>query len=116
MNERRWVENPFFVLGLVPNAAREEVEREGKKLLGQLELGVSSAKTYRSPMGTHERTAERVRDALVALRDVEQRLVAEQWAQALEATSEGAVSVDSHTASSNEDGYPAAFVAAGFWR
>jgi hypothetical protein len=126
VNARRFSENPFFVLGLLPSASRDEVEREAKKLLGQLELGVSSVKTYLSPLGSHERSVERVRDALVLLRDVEQRLVAEQWAQCGQWAQRGAApealgatapdSPNEPLLEAAEDGYSAAFFAAGFWR
>ena len=35
----RIAENPFFVLGLSPDASRIELERKAQKLLGMLELG-----------------------------------------------------------------------------
>jgi hypothetical protein len=83
MNERRFQENPFFILGLPHDAPQGDIEREGRKLLGQLELGVASAKTYATPLGPQERTPDRVRDALAALRDSSKRLTAEIWAKAM---------------------------------
>ncbi len=77
----RLSQNPFFVLGLSPDAARAEIEREGQKLLGMLELGLSAARRYSSPIGTHERTSEVVREAMAELRDPERRLVHELWAR-----------------------------------
>ncbi|HEY1553912.1 MAG TPA: hypothetical protein VGF94_03705 [Kofleriaceae bacterium] len=74
-------ENPFFVLGATPAASRLELEREAQKLLGMLELGFAAAKTYETPLGPRERTAELVRAAIAALRDPYQRLVAELWAR-----------------------------------
>ena len=74
-------ENPFFVLGLAPDASRIEVEREAQKLLGMLELGFAAAQTYATPLGPRPRTAEHVRAAVAALRDPYQRLVAELWAR-----------------------------------
>jgi hypothetical protein len=74
-------ENPFFVLGLSPDASRIEVEREAQKLLGMLELGFAAAQTYATPLGQRPRTAEAVRAAVAALRDPYQRLVAELWAR-----------------------------------
>ena len=74
-------ENPFFVLGLSPDASRIEIEREAQKLLGMLELGFEAALTYATPLGPRERTGEAVRAAVAALRDPYQRLLAELWAR-----------------------------------
>lgn len=74
-------DNPFFVLGLAPEASRIEVEREAQKLLGMLELGFVDAATYATPLGPRPRTPEQVRAAVAALRDPYQRLVAELWAR-----------------------------------
>ena len=74
-------ENPFFVLGVAPDASRIEVEREAQKLLGMLELGFAETATYATPLGPQPRTAELVRAAVAALRDPYQRLVAELWAR-----------------------------------
>lgn len=73
-------ENPFYVLGLQPEASRSDVEREGQKLLAMLELGLEAARCYETPLGPRQRTAERVRDALAALRDPDLRLAHELWA------------------------------------
>jgi hypothetical protein len=73
-------DNPFFVLGVATSASRIEVEREAQKLLGMLELGFADARTYATPLGPRERTAEMVRAAVAALRDPYRRLVAELWA------------------------------------
>ena len=75
------VENPFFVLGIAPDASRIEIEREAQKLLGMLELGFEAALTYATPLGPRERTPELVRAAVAALRDPYQRLLAELWAR-----------------------------------
>lgn len=75
------VENPFFVLGISPDASRIEIEREAQKLLGMLELGFEAALTYATPLGPRERTPEMVRAAVAALRDPYQRLLAELWAR-----------------------------------
>jgi hypothetical protein len=80
-------DNPFFVLGLTPDASRIEVEREAQKLLGMLELGFADAATYGTPVGPRPRTTEAVRAAVAALRDPQQRLVAELWARHVPATS-----------------------------
>ncbi len=77
----RIVENPFYVLGLRPSATRQEIEREGQKLLGMLELGLSAALEYPTPLGTEPRTQDKVRRALAELRDPDKRLVHEIWAE-----------------------------------
>jgi hypothetical protein len=74
-------DNPFFVLGLSPDASRIEIEREAQKLLGMLELGFAEAAVYATPVGPRPRTAEAVRAAVAALRDPYRRLVAELWAR-----------------------------------
>ena len=73
----RLAENPFFVLGISPDASRIEIEREAQKLLGMLELGFAAAETYATPIGPRPRTPEAVRAAVAALRDPYQRLLAE---------------------------------------
>lgn len=77
----RFLENPFYVLGLRPDATRAEVEREGQKLLGMLELRLSSVATYATPVGTATRTADAVRRAMAELRSPEKRIVHELWAR-----------------------------------
>ncbi|CAN97818.1 MULTISPECIES: hypothetical protein [Sorangium] len=74
-------DNPFYVLGLRPSASRAEIEREGQKLLGMLELKLASAATYPTPVGPGARTADKVRQAMAALRDPERRLAHEVWAR-----------------------------------
>jgi hypothetical protein len=74
-------DNPFFVLGIAPDASRIEIEREAQKLLGMLELDFADARTYQTPLGPRARTAEAVRAAVAALRDPYRRLVAELWAR-----------------------------------
>ncbi|MCG8419904.1 MAG: hypothetical protein MJE77_18380 [Proteobacteria bacterium] len=78
---RQISDNPFYVLGLSPDCSRAEVEREGQKLLGMLELGLSAARTYKTPLGLQIRTAEKVRDAMAQLRDPDRRLGHELWAR-----------------------------------
>jgi hypothetical protein len=77
----RFRDNPFYVLGLRPSATRAELEREGQKLLGMLELGLGSAARYATPTGPVERTADKVRRAMAELRDPERRLSYELWAR-----------------------------------
>ena len=73
--------NPFFILGVSPDATRQEIEREAQKLLGMLELGFAEAKTYATPLGPRERTPDLVRSAVAALREPYQRRLAELWAR-----------------------------------
>ena len=80
---RRHLANPFLVLELPPGATREELERQGAKLLALLAAAVREAATYPTPLGPRERTAELVRGALAELRDPGKRLVHEQWARGL---------------------------------
>jgi len=72
--------NPFFVLALPVTASRAEVERTGQKLLAQLAIQADSAKTYETPFGRSPRNEDKVRAALNALRQPEERLRHELWA------------------------------------
>jgi hypothetical protein len=83
-------DNPFYVLGLRPDATRAEVEREGQKLLGMIELSLQSAARYATPVGHAERTADKVRRAMAELRDPERRLEHEVWARLDPATGSAA--------------------------
>lgn len=76
----RFLENPFYVLGLRPECSRMDVEREGQKLLAMLELKLKAAATYATPLGPAERTPEKVRMAMAELRDPKRRLTHEIWA------------------------------------
>jgi hypothetical protein len=80
---RRHLANPFLVLELAPGASRDELERQGAKLLAMLAAGVDYAAAYPSPLGPRERTSEMVRAALAELRDPARRLLHEWWAQGL---------------------------------
>lgn len=75
------VDNPFYVLGVSPEATRLELERQAQLLLGMLELGLATAATYLTPCGARARSADQVRAAVAALRDPERRLAAEAWAR-----------------------------------
>lgn len=74
-------DNPFYVLGLRPDATRQAIERQGTKLLGMLELKLKSAGAYPTPVGRAERTPEKVRSAMAELRDPARRLEHEIWAR-----------------------------------
>jgi hypothetical protein len=77
----RWQENPFYVLGLPPDASRSDIERTAQKLLAELAIGRDGARTYSTPLGPMERTEERVRMAVAELRDPRKRLSYEIWAE-----------------------------------
>jgi hypothetical protein len=80
LGRERFLENPFYVLGLRPDCSRTEMEREGQKLLAMLELKLSAAASYATPLGPVERTPEKVRMAMAELRDPKRRLEHELWA------------------------------------
>jgi hypothetical protein len=86
----RLAENPFFVLGLAPDAPARDIEREAQKLLGMLELGLADAAIYATPLGPRPRTPERVRAAAAILRDPRRRLIAELWAAGWKPGGDGA--------------------------
>ena len=73
-------QNPFFILELPPTCSRQQVEREGQKLLGLLELNLARAATYPTPLGPQPRTPELVRGAMAELRDPAKRIFHELWA------------------------------------
>jgi hypothetical protein len=75
-----WRGNPFFVLEVPTDATPAEVERAGQRLLALLALGSAAAETYQTPLGPATRDADRVRQALAALRDPQQRVLHELWA------------------------------------
>jgi len=75
-----WRSNPFFVLEIATDATPTEVERAGQRLLGLLAVGAASAGTYQTPLGPATCDADRVRQALAALRDPQQRVLHELWA------------------------------------
>lgn len=80
---RRHLENPFLVLELDPGAGREQLERQGAKILALLAAGVSGAASYPTPLGPRPRSDESVRAALAELRDPDRRLAHEWWARGL---------------------------------
>jgi hypothetical protein len=75
----RILANPFLVLGLAPAASALEVEREGQKLLGMVELGLEAAASYATPLGPRPRSVELLRWAMAELRDPHRRLLHELW-------------------------------------
>jgi hypothetical protein len=75
-----WRSNPFFVLEVGTEASRVEVERAGQRLLGLLVVGNAGAADYATPLGPATRGADDIRQALAALRDPNERVVHELWA------------------------------------
>ena len=61
--------NPFWILDTSPDATTAEIERAGRKLVALLEVGADSAKKYTCALGTFDRDATMVREAMSALRD-----------------------------------------------
>lgn len=110
----RLAENPFFILGLAPDAPAREVEREAQKLLGMLELGLAEAATYHTPLGPRPRTSEAVRAAAAVLRDPRRRLVAELWASAGPHASPPRAPAEDDAAHPDWPGWPGALGHAGW--
>ncbi|MEP7121498.1 MAG: hypothetical protein ABJE95_11330 [Byssovorax sp.] len=112
-------DNPFYVLGLRPDATRQAIERQGTKLLGMLELKLKSAGAYPTPVGRAERTVEKVRSAMAELRDPSRRLEHEIWArldpEALADAPRDVTPVDDEPAPRAADPWPEALAALG-WR
>lgn len=104
------LENPFFVLDVPCDAPRATIEREAQKLLGMLELGFAAASTYATPLGSQDRTAELVRNAVATLRDPKARVVAEFWAANAHVLP--AAGSEGNSAASAPDNAPAATSAA----
>ena len=112
-------DNPFYVLGLRPDATRQAIERQGTKLLGMLELKLKSAAAYPTPVGRAERTPEKVRAAMAELRDPARRLDHEIWArldpEALPSPEVSAPLEENDPAPRARDPWPEALAALG-WR
>jgi hypothetical protein len=85
---QRHLANPFLVLELPAAAGRQEVERQGAKVLAMLAAGVDGAASYATPLGPRQRTPEMVRLALAELRDPARRLAHEWWARGFSEPSE----------------------------
>jgi len=77
----RFLENPFYVLGVTQAATRLEIERAGQRLLAELTIGREAALHYETPLGRAPRSPDLVRRALAELRDPARRLLHEAWAQ-----------------------------------
>ncbi len=61
--------NPFFILDLSPGVSAIEIERQGRKILGMLELNIKNASCYSTPWGRRNRSVSDVRLAIAELRD-----------------------------------------------
>src|SRR5947207_13377920 len=94
-----WRSNPFFVLEVPTDAPPTDVERAGQRLLSLLTVGSENARTYPTPLGPEVRDAEKVREALAALRDPEQRVLHELWANVVPA--DGPTSAHSNAGACN---------------
>ena len=81
-----WRSNPFFVLEIATDATPTDVERAGQRLLGLLAVGSATVGIYQTPLGPAPRDADRVRQALAALRDPTQRVLHELWANVVPAS------------------------------
>ncbi|MEM9553585.1 MAG: hypothetical protein AAGC60_04950 [Acidobacteriota bacterium] len=105
----RWItENPFFVLELPVDCRAVDIERQGQKLLGMLELELAAAASYPTPCGPQPRTDEGVRHAMAELREPRRRLVHELWA--------GAAVPPPESEADSASGWPEAFTATGWLR
>jgi hypothetical protein len=75
--------NCFYILELGFDASLADIERQGRKLLGMLELGIERSTTYACPVGVFDRDATMVREAVARLRDPKSRLREATLARAL---------------------------------
>jgi hypothetical protein len=66
-------DNPYFVLELSPSATPGEIERQGRKIIGLIELGAAKGVSYTCALGTFPRDATMVREAIAALHDPKRR-------------------------------------------
>lgn len=65
--------NAYYVLELPLEATPGEIERQGRKLLGLIELSAARGAAYVCPLGAQRRDATMVREAMAALRDPKRR-------------------------------------------
>jgi hypothetical protein len=70
-------QNPFYVLGVGAESSRQDIEREGQKLLSMLALDIAESRTYATPLGDQPRTPELVRSSMAELRNPSRRLLHE---------------------------------------
>jgi len=83
-----WRVNPFFVLEVRTDASPADIERAGQRLIALLTVGSESAARCETPLGPVTRDADMVRQALAALRDPEQRVLHELWANVAPVTAD----------------------------
>src|SRR5687767_15024386 len=69
------IKNPFFVLELPTSASVVDIERQGKKLLAEIELSRAAAMSFPSPFGRLPRDENTVRQAMASLRDPRLRAI-----------------------------------------
>lgn len=72
--------NPFYVLELGTNPSLRDISRQKEKLLSMLELGLSAAQSYSTPLGNFERSVDTVRQAASTLSDPTHRVGWDLWA------------------------------------
>jgi hypothetical protein len=75
-----WRSNPFFVLEVPIDAPPSDVERAGQKLLALMAIGSAGVDRYMTPLGAAQRDPDKVRQAVAALRDPNERVLHEMWA------------------------------------
>ncbi|MBI5497090.1 MAG: hypothetical protein HY904_18895 [Deltaproteobacteria bacterium] len=109
-------ENPFYLLELPPECTRADVERQGQKLLGMLELGLPGAATHPTPAGARPRDADGVRWAMAELRDPARRLAHEATAQLPARMDPGSTTTPPSGEPRGPAGVPGLLMAAGWGR
>lgn len=65
--------NPYYVLGLGPDATPGEIEREGRKILALIDVGSPRGLKYECALGELDRDATLVRESIAVLRDPKAR-------------------------------------------
>lgn len=76
---RRLSQNPFYVLGVTPQARPSAVEAEAEALLSSLASDPAS-RIYPTPIGPRCRDAALVRKALASVTNPDARILHEIWA------------------------------------
>jgi hypothetical protein len=87
-------DNPYYILEVSPEATPGEIERQGRKILGLLDVGDEKASRSACPLGAFPRDATMVRDAIAALRDPKRRLREATLVRVLGTAGEGARTAD----------------------
>lgn len=81
VSSRRLTDNPFHVLGLTSDATGPEIEAAARALLNALAAGDPGAARFDTPLGPRLRDTHAVRRALARLRDPDERIHHEIWAE-----------------------------------